>query len=45
MRRARSQQTAQPQINISVNVTAKPMTDTDIEVSCGWKARPKPPAA
>ena len=27
------QQTAQPQINISVNVTANPLTDTEIEVT------------
>ena len=27
------QQAAQPQINISVNVTASPLTDTDIEVT------------
>ena len=38
------QQTPQPQIDISVNVTANPITDTDIEVELGWKARPKPTA-
>ena len=33
MRRARCSRPTQPQINISVNVTANPLTDTDIEVT------------